>query len=371
MQSVLSLVGRREELALLEAELTRASAGELRVVVVLGEAGVGKSRLVRELAAHHPEARTLAVRAHRFAASAAFGVWTEAVDPFLRSLSDAEVVELCGGALEDLASVLLRVAVVRGAVPDRDPPLPRLLQGLAHVLRGISNQAPLLVVLDDVHFADASSWEALRYFSRHLDDAPILIAATSRPAELAAHDLATQVLFELEEDGLLSRVELAPLDRTGIRELTETIIEQPEITDEVTVLDEPCPCGSAHRCVADIQGRLDDTFVYEGRPVHPLAFHTALGRRAGIVEYQVRQTPDGAHVAVRCQAPVDLDELARDIGSNLARLGLEQPSVTLEAVDRLERTSGPGKLTRFVPLLEAEAAYASAGSSSSTSLRLG
>ena len=53
-----------------------------------------------------------------------------------------------------------------------------------------------------------------------------------------------------------------------------------EITDEVTILTEPCPCGSAHRCVADIQGRLDDVFVYDGRRVHPHVFRSALGRRA-------------------------------------------------------------------------------------------
>jgi phenylacetate-coenzyme A ligase PaaK-like adenylate-forming protein len=143
-----------------------------------------------------------------------------------------------------------------------------------------------------------------------------------------------------------------------------------ELTDEVTILRERCPCGSAHRCVADIQGRLDDTFFYEGRPVHPHVFRTALGRRGRIVEYQVRQTPAGADITVRCQAPVDLDELAREIEDGLARLDLHAPEVTVQAVAQLERTSGPAKLRRFIPLT-GEAAYASAGSSSATSLPLG
>ena len=92
-----------------------------------------------------------------------------------------------------------------------------------------------------------------------------------------------------------------------------------EITDEVTILTEPCPCGSAHRCVADIQGRLDDVFVYDGRRVHPHVFRSALGRRAGVVEYQVQQTPRGAQIAVRCSAPVDLDGLRGEVGAG-ARL---------------------------------------------------
>ncbi|MGZ4230433.1 MAG: phenylacetate--CoA ligase family protein [Solirubrobacteraceae bacterium] len=123
-----------------------------------------------------------------------------------------------------------------------------------------------------------------------------------------------------------------------------------EITDEVTILTEPCPCGSAHRCVADIQGRLDDVFVYDGRPVHPHVFRSALARRAGIVEYQVRQTPRGARIAVRCSAPADLDGLRGEIALTLASLGLSRPIVEIEAVERLQRDPGPAKLRRFVPL---------------------
>ena len=139
-RSSLELVGRRDELGALEDELSRTVAGEFRVVLLLGEAGVGKSRLGRELLARHREVTGLVARAYPLAASAAFGLWTEAVDPFLRTRSDSEVVELCGGLLDDLASVFHRVALVRGAVPGRDPPLPRLLQGLAGLREGEAAQ---------------------------------------------------------------------------------------------------------------------------------------------------------------------------------------------------------------------------------------
>ena len=221
------LVGRRAELATLEDELARAVAGEFRVVLLLGEAGVGKSRLARELLARHPDVSRLVAQAYPLAASAAFGLWTEAVDPFLQPLSDDAVVELCGGLLDDLASLFHRVARVRGSVPERDPPLPRLLQGLVGLLGNVSRRTPVVVLLDDVHFADASSWEALRYFARHLDDARLLVLATSRPAELAGHDVAAQVLFDLDQDALLARLEVAALGRAGLAELTEEVIERP------------------------------------------------------------------------------------------------------------------------------------------------
>ena len=133
-----------------------------------------------------------------------------------------------------------------------------------------------------------------------------------------------------------------------------------EITNEVTVLPGPCPCGSAHRRIADVQGRLDDVFTYQGRRVHPHLFRTALGREAGIVEYQVRQTPAGAAIAVRCSAPVSLDGLRDRIAVGLIDAGLERPQVTVEIVDRFERPGGPAKLKRFVPL-EAAPAPLSAG----------
>jgi phenylacetate-CoA ligase len=123
-----------------------------------------------------------------------------------------------------------------------------------------------------------------------------------------------------------------------------------EITDEVTVLPGPCPCGSAHRHIADVQGRLDDVFVYQGIHIHPHLFRSELGREAAVVEYQVRQTPAGAAIAVHCTAPVTLDGLRERIAAALGRAGLERPQVTIETVDRFERPGGPAKLKRFIPL---------------------
>ena len=70
-----------------------------------------------------------------------------------------------------------------------------------------------------------------------------------------------------------------------------------ELTDRVMLLDSACPCGSAHRLIADVEGRLDDAIVYPARAlVHPHVFRSVLGREPSIVEYQVRQTPAGAEV---------------------------------------------------------------------------
>lgn len=124
-----------------------------------------------------------------------------------------------------------------------------------------------------------------------------------------------------------------------------------ELTDEITVLDDPCPCGVTLLRIDDVQGRLDDVFVYPGGPtVHPFTFRAVLGQQRHIVEYQVRQTPQGAAVHARCRGGVDPSHVSRLVEHALAKVGLVDPVVSLTVVDALERHPGTGKLRRFIPL---------------------
>lgn len=123
-----------------------------------------------------------------------------------------------------------------------------------------------------------------------------------------------------------------------------------ELTDEVTVLPEPCDCGEVTACVEDVQGRLDDLFFYSGRAVHPHVFRSVLGRRPAIVEYQVHQTARGAEILLAAAEHVDVAAVRGELISALAGSGLDDPKVTVRFADRLERHTETGKLKRFVPL---------------------
>ncbi len=123
-----------------------------------------------------------------------------------------------------------------------------------------------------------------------------------------------------------------------------------EITDEVVLLDAQCACGSAHRLIEDVQGRLDDGFCYAGGVhVHPHLFRSPLAKERGVVEYQVRQTLRGARVALVCNGDVDARRLRQRIAEHLRDAGLREPVVAIERVDAIERQV-TGKLKRFVPL---------------------
>jgi ATP/maltotriose-dependent transcriptional regulator MalT len=222
------LVGRDLLLGRLEAELDQATAGRLKVVLMLGEAGVGKTRLASELVDRHRErVISLSARAYPLGATASLGLWVEALERRLRSFPESEVLDLCGGHVDDLAALLPSVSAAAKAQSSDNRPRIRLLSALTSLLQRMSERAPLVVTLDDVHLADGSSWEALNYLSRNLADFPLLVLLAARPEELAEHPVADEVVWALEQEGLLTRVQVTPLSRRDVRELAEELIGAP------------------------------------------------------------------------------------------------------------------------------------------------
>lgn len=137
---------------------------------------------------------------------------------------------------------------------------------------------------------------------------------------------------------------------TNLYNRTQPLIRY-EVTDQVTLIDGTCACGSRLRRIEDPQGRLDDTFVYaNGLSVHPHLFRSALSQYPAIIEYQIRQTPHGATVGIVIVAgTVDVQALHAKVTTALAALGLADPQVAIETLAALPRQAS-GKLRRFVPL---------------------
>jgi phenylacetate-CoA ligase len=126
-----------------------------------------------------------------------------------------------------------------------------------------------------------------------------------------------------------------------------------EIADGLTVLDDICPCGSAHRRITDLTGRADIVFEYDKKVlVHPMALRLALHDERHLTEYQVRQTAHGVCVKVVTDDRGSLDQIRDRLARTLRTAGLPDPEVTVEVVDRLERLAA-GKLRQFIPRLGA------------------
>ncbi|MDT5178309.1 MAG: hypothetical protein QOJ95_2507 [Mycobacterium sp.] len=161
-----------------------------------------------------------------------------------------------------------------------------------------------------------------------------------------------------EDEVILERVDAAGvpvgLDEPAVRTLATGLSNRSfpfvryDLGDEITIMSEPCVCGSAFARVADISGRRDDDFVYGSHSVPASAFRHVLGTDPRIVEYQVLQTERGADVLV--VGTMSVQDLVPALVAALQRYGMTQPSIRMLSVDTLTRNQSSGKLKRFVPL---------------------
>jgi DNA-binding CsgD family transcriptional regulator len=226
------LIGRDAEVAVLDEQLALARSGAFRLVLVTGEPGVGKSRLVNDLADRHRDSTVVVgSRAFELGMTYSLALWVEAFERLLGSAPAAEVRRLCGSSLRDLALVLgsaRRALATAGGKPDpgsdSEPDTERLLRALTELLDNVCAGGPVVVVLDDVHNADASSWQALYHIARRLPDRPVLVLATARTADLARHPAAGQVLVGLEQDDVVVRLGLLPLADESVAALARAVL---------------------------------------------------------------------------------------------------------------------------------------------------
>jgi DNA-binding CsgD family transcriptional regulator/tetratricopeptide (TPR) repeat protein len=186
----MQLLERESSLGALAGYAGEARRGDGRLVLVAGEAGVGKSALVEALARDLPDAR--------WSWGACDGLFTPRPLGPLFDLADqlgGDLLELCRcqAAREELFRALLRQVSEPGTLN--------------------------VVVVEDVHWADEATIDMLRFVGRRIKNASVLLIATFRDEDLAAGDPLRAALGELGRQGCTRRVELAPLSAGAVRQL--------------------------------------------------------------------------------------------------------------------------------------------------------
>jgi ATP/maltotriose-dependent transcriptional regulator MalT len=214
------LVGRQVELSALDALLDAAGAGERAVAVVSGEPGIGKTALIGEVLERGRELgyRTLSGRAAEFERDLPFAPFVDALDGHLDSLT-AEQRELTDEDRGLLATVFPSLAGLAARPPRQAPhdERHRVLRALHGLLALLAAGRPLVLTLDDLHWADPASIDLVyRLLHRGLADGSLLLLA-SRPGQ---SEPRLKIAFaEAESHGRAQRFELAPLSATETREL--------------------------------------------------------------------------------------------------------------------------------------------------------
>ena len=212
-----ALLGREPELRALDAAWTAAAAGTGGAALIRGEAGIGKTRLSTELRARVMRTGALcaASAALDLGGSAPLSLWAELIRELLPSLpapgADASWPDDVLVLVSSLPAHFARPAA--GAPNPGIPPdlqRTRLFEAVVALLAWAAAQAPVLLVLDDVHAADAASLELVGYASRRLAGLRILMVMTRR--ELPRSPAADQLEYVLRTRGVLGcELELGPL----------------------------------------------------------------------------------------------------------------------------------------------------------------
>jgi tetratricopeptide (TPR) repeat protein len=225
-------VGRERELALLEARLADAAAGRGAAVLLAGEPGIGKTRTAGELArrARAAGAEVLIGRCYEGEGAPAFWPWTEVLRSYVRARDAATLQSELGTAAADVAGVYPEL---RTWLPEVSPPPVmepaharfRFFDGVTGALTRAAERRPIVVLLDDLHGADAPSLLLLQFLARALRNARILVVGGLRELALAGGHPVGTALGELVREGVGEWLTLGGLTETEVATLLEGLAD--------------------------------------------------------------------------------------------------------------------------------------------------
>lgn len=237
-----AFAGRTQELATLRALLPRSAGEGRRAALVAGDPGSGKSRLVRELARElADEGTTVLYGDCNAVVGSPYGPFAAALEHLVRHTEPATLRQHLGAGAGELTRLMPELVTRVGELPapaatDPDAERHRLHTAVTDLLVGISSEAPLLLVLEDVHWADASTLRLTRHLVRSGTAARMLLVATFRDAEAdMPAELADALVDVYRTEGVV-RIRLGGLSAGEIAEfvrLTTGVEPTPELTSVV------------------------------------------------------------------------------------------------------------------------------------------
>ena len=236
------LIDRVDEMRLLREAVDRAVRGEGGVVFSYGEAGIGKTRLARELGAY-ARLRGMQVLSGRCPALfrmdgvPPYVLWKEVIKDYLEVCSPEQLYRVIGFYPSEVSKLVPELKQKLGAIPESLPISPeherdRLFEAVSQFIINISKEAPLLVVLDDLQWTDPSSLLLLHYLARGVYKEPLLLLGAYRDTDIDERHPLSPVLTELNRERLLQSVPLKRMSFEDVSELIKRILEQDDVPRE-------------------------------------------------------------------------------------------------------------------------------------------
>ncbi|MFE5754864.1 AAA family ATPase [Streptomyces massasporeus] len=223
-------VGRAEELGTLHDALVRACEGEPQALLIGGEAGVGKTRLVEEFAAaarHRGAVVALGGCVEIGADGLPFAPFSTALRALRRELP-GELAAAAAGQEEELARLLPELGESRAGRHDEDG-MARLFELTARLLERVAAEHTVVLALEDLHWADASTRHLLSYLLRTLRTGRLVVLATYRSDDIHRRHPLRPLLAELDRLRTIRRLELARFNRDEVgRQVAGILAHEPE-----------------------------------------------------------------------------------------------------------------------------------------------
>ncbi len=214
-------VGRQREMALLQAALEESLSGQGRLVMLVGEPGIGKTRTAQELAAAAGQrgAHVLWGRCYEQAGAPPYWPWVQSLRSYVQQRDADQLRSEMGPGAADIAEIFLEV---RDKLPGLVPPPAldspeasrfRLFDSITTFLKNVAQSQPLVLVLDDLHWADQPSLLLLQFLARELGNARVLLLGAYRDVELSRHHPLSETLAQLSREPIFQRIPLRGLSR--------------------------------------------------------------------------------------------------------------------------------------------------------------
>jgi DNA-binding SARP family transcriptional activator len=220
------LVGREQELAQLRAGLDGAFAGRGSLFLLVGEPGIGKSRIAEEVLdeARRRGASALVGRCWEAGGAPAFWPWVQSIRGYVEQ-NDLETLRTQVPEGPELAQIVPELADLSSDVPtpslDDEGARFRLFDATARFLRAAAATRPLVLVLDDLHAADEPSLLLLRFLAGGLESSRILLIGTYRDVDPTVREPLTSALAELARERVTRRIELGGLRTPDVERYIE------------------------------------------------------------------------------------------------------------------------------------------------------
>ncbi len=221
------VVGRNAERDLLHDALKAADSGDRRVVLLSGEAGLGKTSIAAELARSAFEHGDLVLYGRSDEdVSAPYRPWVEALTHYVVHAGISELTSLAPRVLGDLAALVPSVqdrAPARFGQPSEGGDQYALYGAVTAALQHLASNRTVVVVLDDLHWADRGTLKLLQHFVASMTSGRLLLVGTYRETDIGAEDPLTATLSALRREPGVDRVALAGLSDSDVVSMMESV----------------------------------------------------------------------------------------------------------------------------------------------------